>query len=355
MRKLVLPVLSCLLVSACATQKTQTIDAQSLASVRNQSVATTVREMPSFSVLTLATASFGVIGAVAGIDTGNRLIASNKVPDPADAIAAGLASALQERYGARTLPQPVSVGGGNDAAMVAGAARGKARYVVDVRTGFWMLGYYPTDWTHYRVAYVATARLLDADTGNVLAEGGCKYTPESNAGAPTYDELVGNGAARLKSTLAGYADTCLHSLKHDMLALEDTRPAPVIAAAPAPAATQPPPAASVSWKGTMACDARQDDGPNHAAYEARFAMEVQGDRVTVHRRTEDVVETLSGQLQGEQLELRGEGYRIGQPNRGWRLAVSGAFPNGASSYVGKGSMSANGRHLRDCELKMTRT
>ena len=48
------------------------------------------------------------------------------------------------------------------------------------------------------------------------------------------------------------------------------------------------------------------------------------------------------------------GHRVGDQTRPWRLDISGAFPSGATSYQGKGAMMANGRLLRNCELKMTR-
>lgn len=362
MRKLALTILPTVLLSACAAPRTQTIDAQSLAAVRNQSIVVTVREVPTFTSQTTTNVPFGLIGTAMAISEGKEIIADNQVADPADAIAAGLAGALQERYGAQTQSRPVRISD-DDASAIAAAAKGKARYVVDVRTTFWMLGYFPTDWTHYRVVYSASARLLDADSGRVLAEGVCKFLPESNQGAPRYDDLLANSAQQLKTTLAGYAASCIASLKHDMLALEGApAPAPALASAsvptPAPTPAQAPVAAAdagaVSWKGYMACSARMDKGPNSAAYEARFAMEVQGDRVTVHRKTEDVSETMVGYPKDGMLELHGGGYRIADPHRGWRLAINGAFPEGASSYEGKGIMSAGGRDLRNCELKMTR-
>ena len=36
-----------------------------------------------------------------------------------------------------------------------------ADYVLDVKTANWMFAYYPSDWSHYRVMYVARFRLIE--------------------------------------------------------------------------------------------------------------------------------------------------------------------------------------------------
>jgi hypothetical protein len=201
------------------------------------------------------------------------------------------------------------------------------------------------------VFYLAAASLIDADTGAVLAESGCKLAPETNAGAPTYDEMLAGGAARLKTTLAAAAATCAAQFKRDMFAMRDARPAaPAAVAAPVVAAVD-----TVSWNGIMACGARSDSGPNAAAYEARFTVDMQGRAVHAHRKTADVEETLAGEVRGDRLELRGTGNRVADPARSWGLDVSGAFAPGATSYVGKGNMVVGGRPIRACELRMTRT
>jgi hypothetical protein len=83
-------------------------------------------------------------------------------------------------------------------------------------------------------------------------------------------------------------------------------------------------------------------------------MEVRGNKVTVHRETAQVLETLAGNSGNGSLQLRGGGYRLEEPSRKWQLAIDGDFPAGATTYTGTGSMFANGRALRACELKMTR-
>ena len=109
------------------------------------------------------------------------------------------------------------------------------------------------------------------------------------------------------------------------------------------------------WSGLMSCDARKDDGPRNAAYQAIFAMEVSGNSVNVHRQTAQAAETLSGKITDNMLELYGEGYRIEAPARKWQFKISGPLQPGAPIYAGTGNMLVNGKAVRACELTMTRS
>jgi hypothetical protein len=348
MRTFLVPVCCVALLAGCATTPApRSLDAAGLTAVHNQSVAVTSRPRPGFAVLKAGNMMFGALGGLAGVDEGNKIATANGLANPADAIAQELALALRDTQGAQSAA-PVAVET-NDVARIAAQAKGKARFVVDVETRMWHVIYFPTDWTHYQVPYMAVARLIDADTASVLAESSCKVEAGTSAGAPTYDELLAGGAARLKASIAASVATCAAQFKRDMFALRDARPAPaaVVAAAAAPAEI-------VTWKGVMACGARNDSGPNAAAYEARFTVDVQGQAVHAYRKTADVEETLAGEVRNAQLELRGTGSRIADPGRNWGLGVSGAFAPDATSYVGKGSMLVGGRPIRACELRMTR-
>ncbi|MCS0612136.1 hypothetical protein NX783_05150 [Massilia kyonggiensis] len=335
------------LLAGCASMPApRPLDTAGLAAVRNQAVAVTVRPKPGFSVLTPGKAGLAGVGIFVG-DDGNRIIAEHHVADPADAIAQALARALHDAQGSQSVAAPIAVDT-RDVTQIAAQAKGKARYVIDVETRAWRMSYFPTDWTHYQVPYIAVARLIDADTAGVLAESTCNLAPETNAGAPTYDDLVTNGAAGLKASLAASAATCAARFRRDMFALRDTRPADA-AAVPSTSAAE-----AVVWNGIMACSARNDSGPNAGAYEAKFTVDVRGQAVHAHRRTADVEETLVGEVRGDRLELRGTGNRIADPARSWGLGVIGAFAPDAASYVGKGSMVVGGRPIRACELRMTR-
>ena len=67
--------------------------------------------------------------------------------------------------------------------------------------------------------YAAKARLINTQTKAVVAEGFCKHIPDSSVNAPTYNELLENGAAKLKSELNAVAGVCVNSMKTQMLSL----------------------------------------------------------------------------------------------------------------------------------------
>lgn len=375
MNKWILPVAAAMLLSGCVSTTTKTIDAQAISAVRHQSVVRTARDMPDFGEMTPAKATFGMIGAALMISEGNKTVASNNIADPAVAIADALLGAMQTAHGTQIVASPVRIDN-EDPARIAELAKGKARYVLDVRTLMWQMMYFPTDWTHYQVMYTVKARLIDVDARTVVAEAFCKQLPESNANAPTFDEMLALNAARLKATNAAYAQACANNLGRDMLALQEPvrMPSAALAAAapvpvPAPVSVSPSVPAQApttvpaqaqarastdgAWHGVMACNARADSGARAEAYEARFAVDIRGSQVSVHRRTAEVEESLSGQAVNGRLELQGTGRRLADPARPWRLEIVGDFPLGTTSYQGKGSMSAGGRRIRKCELSLT--
>jgi hypothetical protein len=210
------------------------MDAQALGAVRNQNVVHTARDMPDFGEMTPAKATLGLIGAAMMVSEGNKTVATNKIADPAIAIADALSGAMRTAHGVQVVAPPVRIDS-EDPARIAELAKGKARYVLDVRTLMWQMGYFPTDWTHYRVIYTAKARLIDVDTKSVVAEGFCKQIPDSNTNAPSFDDMLALGAARLKAINAANVQACAESLGRDMLALQVPAMAPaatVAAAAP---------------------------------------------------------------------------------------------------------------------------
>ncbi|HEX8612112.1 MAG TPA: hypothetical protein VF800_12565 [Telluria sp.] len=204
--------------TGCASLKHQPLDAAAAASLKDKPVAQTARKLPDFASMTAGKAVFGMLGAMAMISEGNGIIKDNNVPDPADAIARELAAALSSAHGAKLGASAVSVSA-DDADAVAAAAGSTARFVVDVQTINWSIVYFPTNWTHYRLIYTAKARLIDTESKKVIAESFCTRVPNETPDSPSYDQLVGNGAAGLKKELGLAGNECLATMKEKMLAL----------------------------------------------------------------------------------------------------------------------------------------
>lgn len=218
MKKIISGIAIAVLMTGCANIQKIPLNADASAALSKQAIVPVTRAKPDFAAITPGKAAFAMLGAIAMISAGNDLVKVNDIEDPANAISLGLLQELQSARAARPISPAVLVDGDEPEKLVA-AAKGTAKYVLDVQTINWSLGYFPTDWTHYRVMYVAKARLIDAESKKVVAEGKCVRVPDSNKNAPSYDELVDNQAQRLKKELQIAAVGCVQSLKADMLSL----------------------------------------------------------------------------------------------------------------------------------------
>ena len=90
---------------------------------------------------------------------------------------------------------------------------------------------FPPNTLKYRVRYTAYIRLIDAKfvhlidekKGIVIAHGTCSYIQEETPNAPTYDQLLADGAQRLKDELEVAARFCLDEFRSKGLTAGPTR------------------------------------------------------------------------------------------------------------------------------------
>lgn len=207
-------------VAGCAsTSAPQPLASSASGDLQGKTIVQTERtELPNFTAMTPGKAGFALIGRAAMNSAGNAVINENKVADPALAIGAALSDEMGRRYRAQTVSPRLSVDS-DDVAAIATRARGKARYVMDVKTVDWSSAYFVSDWGKYYVNYSAQSRLIDVDKQAVVAQASCKYTPSDGpAGYPSYEELTGNGAAVLKSTLTDIGKRCAKEMAAAMFA-----------------------------------------------------------------------------------------------------------------------------------------
>ena len=198
-------------LAGCVSTATIPVSQKTATDMRGQPVAPVARKTPDFAAMTPGKAMFGLIGAGLMISEGNKIVADNKVADPAANIATELSSMLAQKHGASSSAASVTVDS-DDVAKIAQSAPG-ARFIVDVQTVNWSLLYFPTNWARYRVLYTAKARIVDTQAKSVVAESFCKHIPEDASQAPSYDDLLANEGALLKTHLAQGAKSCLDQLK----------------------------------------------------------------------------------------------------------------------------------------------
>ena len=217
MRRVLSSVGAAVLAAGCVSVQQIPMDASSTDAIRGKEVVLAERERPDFTAMTADKAAFGLIGAAAMTSAGNDIVKKHGIEDPAVYIGEALAAELGSRYSVRRSPKGAPVLS-DDAADLAKAASG-ADLALDVRTLGWAFAYFPTSWTRYRVIYNARLRLIHTKTGKVLAEGLCARAPEQTAASPSYDELLANGAERLKQELRAAAEHCVNEFKTKTLAL----------------------------------------------------------------------------------------------------------------------------------------
>lgn len=168
--------------------------------------------------MTAGKAGFGLIGGLAMISAGNKIVKDHQIEDPANLIRQELISALVAQRGLTLIETKDIVAESGDAKVLASKYK-QADTLLDVQTINWSFGYFATDWNNYRVVYSVKLRMIDTRSGKMLAEGFCSRIPEKSADAPNYEQLLANDAERLKSELHKSAESCLGELKTNALKL----------------------------------------------------------------------------------------------------------------------------------------
>jgi hypothetical protein len=219
-------VLFTLIVNGCVAVRDLPIDQSIIPTLRGQSVITVKRTMPGFSAMTAdrmaAGSLFGVVGgAVAGasmIRSGNTLIRENNIPDPAYEIAERIARAMETKYSITYAGIGKAEISDDDVSKLAALYKTNS-FVLDIRTLNWGFLYYPLYWTKYRLIYAARMRLIDTNSAGVLAEGSCYTLGDKVDSAPTYEELLDNGASRLKAEIEDAVIDCVQEFSTKYLGM----------------------------------------------------------------------------------------------------------------------------------------
>lgn len=149
-------------------------------------------------------AASGAVGRAATTYAGGKIAQQYQVRDPALLVKQELAELLKDQLGIREVqmleePQKSSSRSPKELKTILP----DARFVLDVRTKYWSVSHFPTQWNRYRVMILVRARLIDLPADRVLtiADSRIIETYEDNDTAPTYEELFLNDAALLKVKL----------------------------------------------------------------------------------------------------------------------------------------------------------
>ncbi|MDF3054300.1 MAG: hypothetical protein K0Q74_207 [Gammaproteobacteria bacterium] len=236
MKKILWGIVISLLISGCASvQNHQPISTDNRVAMKGKAITYTMRKNPDFIAWTpgahlkqsLAFGIFGIGGAVASAslvaDSGNKIVNSYHLHDPAKLIAAGLSENLKTAHGSGRIMPPIYIkneknGKSNNINKIADAAK-DVPYVVDVQTLNWGFHYSPYSFAryNYHVIYKASARILDVQTKAVIASGGCHYEVTDSTKMVSYDAMLANEANYLKNELSLATTQCIKQITQQML------------------------------------------------------------------------------------------------------------------------------------------
>jgi hypothetical protein len=212
---------SALLFSGCVSTTIVPLPKGALSHSTGATVAYTQRERADFSDFKPSNGMGGAVGGIASVYSGNNLIRTYDIPDPAVGITKDLLAHLGTSF--HTVPQASFPFAKNTTSIdeIIKASGGKSRLILDVQSINWMCIYFPFNWVRYRVLYSAKLRLIDTSKGGVVAEGFFAWKTPDNAYHPTYDELFANNGAVLRSQLDEASRAAVAFFKAEVLKEKD--------------------------------------------------------------------------------------------------------------------------------------
>jgi hypothetical protein len=220
---------ACLLAGCASTLPTGSEDDESLSgqsasskrldllpaeALRQRSLAVRTGSTPSFYADTPGRRFFGILGAIAMMREGNRLVEDYDLQDPAGQLSEDLLTALATRNNMRT------------------STHDAADLLLDVKTINWDFRPYRNDPEKLFVVYSARISLVDRRDGTVLASGKCRSRRDREGDSATLDQLLADGAKRLQMELREAAHECAQRTKDDTLSAFLPNAAPVAQQSP---------------------------------------------------------------------------------------------------------------------------
>ncbi len=211
-------VLACvisLIFCGCAPKLIK-LDADERARLKQVNIQAVHYPPPSFNVRTPGKALAGGGGLLGGFislglfkSAGEKMTHDYSLEDPVVVVKDRFLSSLDSDFGIKTSSahEPLS----KDSLDELKTTLGKGM-VFDFKTIQWMLFYFPTDWSHFRIAYSARSRLIRLEDSKILWQGVCEFIGQDPKTSPTWEQLTENNGALLKIKLSEAADACSKEL-----------------------------------------------------------------------------------------------------------------------------------------------
>lgn len=227
---LFLILLTCLSISGCVAVGDYPLEARAVASLQNKSLVASKRFKADFSAMVRERALVTAIPLVGPmievafenplfIEPGNALVKENGIEDPAFLIADLLGRLMEIRYGLNYESGGPATAIGRDDTPAKVTEYKRFQYVLDVSTRYWGFVYENRFSDNYRAFYVATLRLIEMSSENILAEGWCSTVNRLPHTWFSLDDLIGNGASRLKIEFENIAQFCVEEFSKKSLGM----------------------------------------------------------------------------------------------------------------------------------------
>ena len=160
----------------------------------------------------------GLLGVALYVAKGNEMVKDHNLEDPILQVKNNFLSAVVQNTGitsSRSIQEPQS----EDSLDELQKALGKS-LVIDFKTTEWVLSYIRFDWSHYRLRYLAQARLIRLNEPRIIWQGVCKVEEDQLLANPTWDEIIANNASLLKAKMKEAANRCADQLIAQFLGKE---------------------------------------------------------------------------------------------------------------------------------------
>jgi len=180
-------------------RQTARLDAVESERLRHRSLAVRTGSTPSFYADTPGRRTFGILGVIAMMREGNRLVDDYGLQDPAGQLSEELLTALARRNDMRT------------------SSRDAADVLLDVKTINWDFRPYRNNPDNLFVVYSARISLVDQRSGTVLASGKCRSRRDRVGDSATLEQLLADDAKLLRNELREAADECAQRMKDETL------------------------------------------------------------------------------------------------------------------------------------------
>jgi hypothetical protein len=178
-----------------ARTSVQPLDSLPRNALLKRSLAVRTGKTPSFYADTPGRRTYGILGVIAMMREGNRLVENYGLKDPATQLSEDLVASLASRNGMWT------------------STPDSADLLLDIKTINWDFRPYRNDPDNLYVVYSARVSLVDRRAGTVLASGKCRSRRDGEGDSATLDQLLADGARRLQNELREAAQECAQRVK----------------------------------------------------------------------------------------------------------------------------------------------